>query len=75
MTQDAAWLAKYNEVVMFIETNKRNSSKNNPEERGAYLNWIKHYRKMMNAEKMKEERVEKFKQLLDNIEKYRHVNQ
>lgn len=30
---------------------------------------------MMNGGKTKEERVEKFKQLLDNIEKYRHVNQ
>lgn len=75
MTQDEAWLKKYNEVITFIETNKRNPSKNNPEERGAYLNWIKHNRKMMNGGKTKEERVEKFKQLLDNIEKYRHVNQ
>lgn len=75
MTQDEAWLFKYNEVVSFIETNKRNPSKNNPEERGAYLNWIKHNRKMMNAGEMKEERVEKFTQLLELIEKYKHLNQ
>lgn len=75
MTQDEAWLKKYNDVITFIETNKRNPSKNNPEERGLYLNWIKHNRKMMNAGEMKEERVEKFTQLLELIEKYKHVNQ
>lgn len=58
MTQDEAWLKKYNEVISFIETNKRNPSKNNPEERGLYLNWIKHNRKMMNTGKMKDERGE-----------------
>lgn len=75
MTQDEAWLFKYNEVVAFIETNKRNPSKNNPEERGLYLNWIKHNRKMMNSGEMKEERVERFSQLLELIEKYKHINQ
>ena len=75
MTQDEAWLKKYNEVITFIETNKRNPSRHNPEERGLYLNWIKHNRKMMNAGEMKEERVEKFTQLLELIEKYKHVNQ
>lgn len=75
MTQDEHWLAKYNEVVSFIETNRRNPSKNNPEERGAYLNWIKHNRKMMNAGKMKEERVEKFRELLELSERYKHLNQ
>lgn len=54
MTQDEAWLKKYNDVITFIETNKRNPSKNNPEERGLYLNWIKHNRKMYNAGDMKE---------------------
>lgn len=75
MTQDEAWLKKYNEVITFIETNKRNPSRYDPEERGLYLNWIKHNRKMMNAGEMKEDRVEKFTQLLELIEKYKHVNQ
>lgn len=75
MTQDELWISKYNEVISFIESNKRNPSKNNPEERGAYLNWIKHNRKMMNAGQMKEGRVEKFKELLELIERYKHVNQ
>lgn len=41
MTQDETLLKKYNEVISFIETTKRNPSKNIPEERGLYLNWIK----------------------------------
>lgn len=56
MTQDAAWIQKYNEVVAFIETNKRNPSKHSDEERGQYLNWIKHNRKLYAAGEMKEER-------------------
>ena len=42
MTQDEKWLAKYNVVKSFIETNKRNPSKHDPEERYKYLNWMKH---------------------------------
>lgn len=75
MTQDEAWLKKYNEVITSIETNKRNPSKNNPEERGLYLNWIKHNRKMLNAGKMKEERVGLFLKLLGVGERYKRVNQ
>lgn len=64
MTQDEAWIQKYNEVVAFIETNKRNPSKHSDEERGQYLNWIKHNRKLYAAGEMKEERVEKFRELI-----------
>ena len=53
------WLNKYKKVVGFIETNKRNPSKHDEEERGKYLNWIKANRKALNAGKMKPERVEK----------------
>ena len=49
MTQDEKWLLKYNEVVAFIENNKRNPSKHDDEERGLYLNWIKHNRKLYSA--------------------------
>ena len=34
MTQDETWLNKFQEVVAFIETNKRNPSKHDDEERG-----------------------------------------
>ena len=75
MTQDEKWLLKYNEVIAFIESNNRNPSKHDDEERGLYLNWIKHNRNQLNAGKMKPERVEKFRKLLEMTERYRRKNQ
>lgn len=74
MTQDERWLVRYNEVVTFIETNKQNPSKYRIEEHD-YLNWLKANRKALNAGKMKPERVEKFKKLLEMTEQYRRKNQ
>ena len=75
MTQDERWLAKYNEVKTFIETNKRNPSKHDDEERGRYFNWLKHNKKLFNAGELKEERIELYKQLLELSENYKRVNQ
>lgn len=75
MTQDEAWLAKYSEIVAFIEHEHRNPSKHNPEERGLYGNWLKHNRKLYTAGEMKPERVVKFRVLLELSERYKHVNQ
>lgn len=75
MTQDEAWMKKYQEVMAFIETNHRNPSSHNPEERGLYLNWLKQNKKMMNAGKMKEERVPLFLKLLGVGERFKRVNQ
>ena len=74
MTQDEKWIARYNEVVKFIETNKRNPSKHRIEEHDM-LNWCKANRKALNAGKMKIERVEKFRKLLEMTEQYRRKNQ
>lgn len=74
MTQEERWLVRYNEVKGFIEENKRNPSRHRIEEHDM-LNWIKANRKHMNAGKMKTERVEKFNQLLELGERYKHVNQ
>ena len=74
MTQDERWLAKYNGVVEFVESNRRNPSKHRIEEHD-YLNWLKANRKAMNAGKMKAERVEKFRKLLEMTEKYKRKNQ
>lgn len=74
MTQDEKWIAKYNEVVTFIETNKRNPSRHRIEEHD-HLNWLKANRKVMNAGKMKPERVENFRKLLELMERYRRKNQ
>ena len=75
MTQDEKWVTKYNEVVTFIETNKRNPSKYDAEERGGYYTWLKHNRKQMNAGELKPERVAAFKELLALSEQYRRKNQ
>lgn len=75
MKQDERWLSKYQEVVTFIEINKRNPSKYDAEERGEYYTWLKHNRKQMNAGTLKPERVEKFKELLALSEQYKHKNQ
>ena len=74
MTQEERWQIRYEEVVGFIETNKRNPSKHRIEEHD-YLNWLKANRKALNAGKMKAERVEKFKKLLEITEQYRRKNQ
>ena len=74
MTQDEKWMARYNEVMTFIETNKRNPSKHRIEEHDM-LNWLKANRKRMNADGLKPERVEKFKELLALTEVYRRKNQ
>ena len=75
MDQETRWLTRYNEVKEFIEREHRNPSKFIPEERGQYLNWIKHNRKLYSAGLLKEERVEKFKELLGLTEQYKHINQ
>ena len=74
MTQDERWLARYNQVKEFIETNKRNPSKHRIEEHDM-LNWLKANRKKMNAGEMKEERIELFEKLLALCGEYRRVNQ
>ncbi len=74
MTQEERWQKQYEEVNLFIETNKRNPSKHRIEEHDM-LNWLKANRKVMNAGKMKAERVEKFKELLAMTEQYRRKNQ
>lgn len=74
MTQDERWMAKYKEVVEFIQTNHRNPSKHRLEEHDM-LNWLKANRKALNAGKLKPERVEAFRRLLAMCEEYRHINQ
>ena len=74
MTQDERWMANWQEIIDFMETNHRRPSKFVPEERDM-RNWWKHNKKLMNAGTMKEDRVVLFNQLLALGEKYRHVNQ
>lgn len=48
MTQDELWSEKYQELVTFIETNKRNPSKYYPEEK-LMVHFLKRNRKLMNT--------------------------
>lgn len=74
MTQEERWIAKYKEVMGFIEENHRNPSKHRIEEHDM-LNWCKHQRKLINVGKMKPERIELFMRLLVLIEENKRVNQ
>ena len=74
MTQSDKWMARYNEVKSYIETNHRNPSKHRIEEHDM-LNWLKANRKLWNAGTMKPERVEKFRKLLELTEQYRRKDQ
>ena len=74
MTQDERWFAKYIEVVEFIQINHRNPSRHRIEEHNM-LNWLKASRKMINAGKMKPERVKLFEDLQELMEEHKRVNQ
>ena len=74
MTQDEKWIARYNEVMGFLDENHRNPSKHRIEEHDM-LNWLKANRKAMNAGKLKEERVGRFRDLLEMTEQYKRKNQ
>ena len=74
MDQETRWLTRYKEVMAFIETNHRNPSKHRIEEHDM-LNWVKANRKVLNAGKMKADRVEAFKRLLVLMEECKRVNQ
>ena len=74
MDQETRWLTRYNEVKTFIETNHRNPSKYNPEER-LMCHFLKRNRKLLNAEELKEPRESLFKELLVLSEQNKHLNQ
>ena len=74
MTQDEKWIVRYDEVVCFIEANHRNPSKHRVEEH-LMLNWVKQQRKLLNAGRLKEDRVGRFNKLLALIEENKRINQ
>ena len=74
MTQEERWQKRYEEVVGFIETNKRNPSKYAPEEK-LLVHFLKRGRKLMNAGELKEPRLSQFLEMLELCEKYNRKNQ
>lgn len=75
MRQEERWLARYNEVRSFIEATHRNPSKYDDTERGLYYNWLRHNTKLYNSGRLKQERVEMFKELIVLMEENKHKNQ
>ena len=74
MKQNDRWSSRYNEVMDFIESNHRNPSKHRIEEHNM-LNWIKQQRKLLNAGKLKDDRIGPFKRLMVLMEENKRVNQ
>ena len=74
MTQDERWHHNYEEVISFLNANKRNLSKYDLTERRLFT-WLKHTRKQMNQGLLKEPRLSQFKELLTLCEQYKRVNQ
>lgn len=74
MTQEERWMANWQEVINFMEVNKRRPSKYVDSERGL-RNWWKQQQKLYNAGLLKEDRIGMYKQLIETGERYRHVNQ
>ena len=74
MTQEERWEKRYKEVRDYIETNHKNPSRHFVENRNL-LSWIKQQRKLMNAGKMKLERIEPFNKLMELWEENKRVNQ
>ena len=58
MTQDEKWLVKCQEVIDFLETNRRKPSKFIPEERNM-RSWWKHNKKLQGSGEMRPELPEK----------------
>ena len=74
MKNDDLWMVRYEEVLNFMKSQRRNPSKHRIEEH-LMLNWLKYNRKMMNAGKLKAERVKLFLKLLAFGDTLKHVNQ
>jgi hypothetical protein len=74
MDQETRWLTRFNEIKTFIETNHRNPSKYNPEEK-LMVHFLKRGRKLMNAGELKEPRLGMFKELLALCDEHKHINQ
>lgn len=74
MTPDERWAIRYEEVKSFIETNHRNPSKYEEEER-RMLHFLKRGRKLINAGQMQSPRLGMIKELMELNEKYKRKNQ
>ncbi|MBR1400360.1 MAG: HAD hydrolase-like protein [Prevotella sp.] len=70
----SGWNIRYDEILAFVQDNKRRPSKHNGQERRMH-NWLKQAKKRMNKGEMADDKVEKFKILLELCNRYRRLNQ
>ena len=74
MTQEEKWMARYEEVINFIETNHRNPSRHRIEEHNM-LSWLKQQRKRIKAGIFMSDRMKMFEKLQVLMDEYKRVNQ
>lgn len=74
MTQDEKWQRQYEQMMSFMETYHRRPSKHRLEEHDM-LNWFKATKKRIAKGNYPEDRLEKFKLLMEVADKYRRLNQ
>ncbi len=74
MTQDEKWQQQFDEVMDFMNTYHRRPSKHRIEEH-LMLNWIKYNKKLIAKGTFPDDRLARFKQLLETADKYRRLNQ
>lgn len=65
--QDDMWNAKWHAYIDFMARNKRRPSKHKAEDM-VLVNWYKHSKKLLNQGRMEADRIEKFQQLIEQIE-------
>lgn len=74
MTQEEKWQQQFEQMMAFMETNRRRPSKHRLEEHDM-LNWFKATKKRIAKGELPEERLKKFTVLLEVANKYRRLNQ
>lgn len=74
MSLTAYWKNRYDEIMRFMHENKRRPSRYRQEEL-RMVNWIKYNKKLYARELLEDKRREPFRKLLENLAKYRRINQ
>lgn len=74
MTQDELWELNYLDIMTFMKEQKKRPSKHRLEEH-QMLNWLKYQKKRLAQGKLKPQRIERFKHLLEVADHYLRKNQ
>ena len=74
MNHEERWNQNYEEILRFVEENKRRPSKYVPEERAMH-NWLKYNRKLLNHDLTPSDRQQRLAKLEELLQHYRRTNQ